>query len=129
MLSSEFTNSWPARKLWVSPDGQPNYEYLRTKYGKCIVPALSADGYVYEEISLEKYLDDMENCTHKAKLYLKDWHFQSTAMHKPVYDLPLFLRFDWINQESWTSDVSNPFGGDYRFVYIGAKGQNSIVML
>ena len=91
MLSSEFTDSWPARKLWVSPDGQPNYEYLRTKYGnkysqslqfnfvllgKCIVPTLSADGCVYEDIRLEKYLDDMENCIHKTKLYLKDWHFQ-----------------------------------------------------
>lgn len=47
--------------------------------------------------------------------------FRESGTLHDMYGLPSFLRFDWINNESWSNDERNELG-DYRFVYVGAKG-------
>lgn len=56
------------------------------------------------------------------EVYLKDWHFQN-EFGTSSYSLHPFFSRDFVNCEPWTSEKSeNPFGDDYRFVYIGASG-------
>ncbi|KAH7706684.1 jmjC domain-containing protein [Aphelenchoides avenae] len=57
------------------------------------------------ELMLDKYL----------------WHFQREHNGPAVYEPPSFIRYDWVNNEEWTSEQDNVFGGDYRFVYVGTK--------
>ncbi|ULT99853.1 hypothetical protein L3Y34_000845 [Caenorhabditis briggsae] len=117
ILGSESTSSWLARKEWVLPDGRLNNEYLKKSYGNAIVPTL-VNGTSYELTTLTEFLENMGD----PNVYLKDWHFQNefgTSMYTPN---PFFSR-DFVNCETWTSNNDeNPFGDDYRFVYIGAAG-------
>ncbi|UMM22542.1 hypothetical protein L5515_003702 [Caenorhabditis briggsae] len=100
-----------------SENGRLNNEYLKKSYGNAIVPTL-VNGTSYELTTLTEFLENMGD----PNVYLKDWHFQNefgTSMYTPN---PFFSR-DFVNCETWTSNNDeNPFGDDYRFVYIGAAG-------
>lgn len=34
VFSSAFTEDWGSRRLWVTPSGKPNFDYLLQNYGK-----------------------------------------------------------------------------------------------
>ncbi|KAF1762230.1 hypothetical protein GCK72_010492 [Caenorhabditis remanei] len=115
ILGETFSSSWLARKEWVLPDGQPNKEYLKQAYGNSLVPILM-NGSDYKSTTLTEFLENMRD----PKVYLKDWHFQN-QFGTSVYKLHPFFSRDFVNCEKWTTEKSkNPFGDDYRFVYIGA---------
>ncbi|CAO4369338.1 unnamed protein product [Caenorhabditis nigoni] len=117
ILGSQSTSSWLARKDWVLPDGRPNKEYLKKSYGNAIVPIL-VNGTNYESTTLTEFIENMGD----PKVYLKDWHFQN-EFGTSMYTLNPFFSRDFVNCEKWTTNKEeNPFGDDYRFVYIGAAG-------
>ncbi|RKP25161.1 hypothetical protein SYNPS1DRAFT_8034, partial [Syncephalis pseudoplumigaleata] len=53
------------------------------------------------------------------RLYLKDWHFQRSFPHEPLYTPAALFQDDWLNRFwDWREDVDD----DYRFVYMGGDG-------
>ncbi|VDK75214.1 unnamed protein product [Litomosoides sigmodontis] len=75
-----------------------------------------------QKIKLKDYIEMMRKNIGSNNIgYAKDWHFQQdSGTSYEMYGLPSVLHFDWINNESWSSDERNEIG-DYRFVYFGAK--------
>ncbi|EGT34798.1 hypothetical protein CAEBREN_22749 [Caenorhabditis brenneri] len=117
ILGKQSTANWPAVQNWVLPDGKPNKEFLKKNYGNSIVPIL-VNGTEYESTTLTEFIDNMKD----PEVYLKDWHFQN-EYGTSMYKLHPFFSRDFVNCEKWTTDkTENPFGDDYRFVYIGAAG-------
>ncbi|VDK18483.1 unnamed protein product, partial [Anisakis simplex] len=67
------------------------------------------------------------NASDDTAKYVKDWHFQrESGTSYALYDLPSFLRFDWINNEKWSDQSGKDPFGDYRFVYFGVKNSWTI---
>lgn len=117
ILGSWSTSNWPAVHNWVLPDGKPNTEFLKRNYGNSVVPIL-VNGNEYKSTKLSDFIDNMKN----PGVYLKDWHFQN-EYGTSMYNLHPFFSRDFVNCEAWTTDKNeNPFGDDYRFVYIGGAG-------
>ncbi|KAI1722597.1 jmjC domain, hydroxylase domain-containing protein [Ditylenchus destructor] len=124
LLSKEFTSSWQAVQKWTNEDGSPNLDHLLLHFGDANVPVLLDDDQCsYETMKFHEFVEKHLGVGHRKDVaYLKDWHFQSEFPDVNAYVLPAFLSFDWINNETWTTDKNNPTQGDYRFVYFGCKG-------
>uniref|UniRef100_A0AAF5I255 Jumonji domain-containing protein 4 n=1 Tax=Strongyloides stercoralis TaxID=6248 RepID=A0AAF5I255_STRER len=125
LFESPFTKSWQARKLWIRDDGSLNIDYLLMKYGKFECPVIvNDDSSQCKMMSVEEFI--REYVLKDKKGYLKDWHFQSLCDKNEipqVYELFSIFKFDWINNERHTTTPDgNPFGDDYRFLYLGTKG-------
>ena len=136
-FGSWISDNWPARKLWVSPDGTPDLEYLLETFGHCkasvtnfIVDSLESEckeQTISEFISYWKKLCRSDNSTrdfpakdfHELPHYMKDWHFAKNSPSQSVYDVPELFSDDWLNRY-WKSrkDVDD----DYIFSYFGPAG-------
>ncbi|VDM46677.1 unnamed protein product [Toxocara canis] len=125
MLRSSVTDGWPSRQKWVkrSENGEEiNLDYILENYGTMEVPLMDEPYEDYRTIRLSDYIEYLRrhHIASDAK-YVKDWHFQKeSGTSYGAYNLPSFLRFDWINNEEWSGGNEDPLG-DYRFVYFGTK--------
>ncbi|GMT19993.1 hypothetical protein PFISCL1PPCAC_11290 [Pristionchus fissidentatus] len=122
ILPSTATQTWRARKEWVTPDGRPDEHRLIEEFGHLDAPVMVEGSCEPVTMKLRDYIAYVRGARDGPRLYLKDWHFQESA-GTSHYSPPACLALDWVNREEWTSTVASPFdASDYRFVYYGVKG-------
>ncbi|MFH4977196.1 hypothetical protein AB6A40_003905 [Gnathostoma spinigerum] len=127
ILHANTTANWLSRRKWViSQDSNvADLRYFRERFGEMVVPEIDGKQCDYETMRLRDFIDYLEDENSRKKSdykYVKDWHFQKeSGTEYAAYQLPSFLKFDWINNEEWSATEANPLG-DYRFVYFGIKG-------
>ncbi|XP_047393562.1 2-oxoglutarate and iron-dependent oxygenase JMJD4 isoform X3 [Sciurus carolinensis] len=101
VFSSAFTEDWGSRRLWVTPEGKPDFEYLLQKYGDVIVPVANCGVQEYnsnpkEHMPLREYISYWREyiqggCSSpRGCLYLKDWHLCRSPFHADI-----FRSFSW----------------------------------
>lgn len=124
LFENSFTKLWKINELWLKSDGSLNLDYLLNMYETFKCPVIVDENTSQcEEMTFREYIE--KYIFNKKKGYLKDWHFQNLCHNNglsQVYELFSILKFDWINNEEWTSSKNNPFGEDYRFLYFGPEG-------
>ncbi|XP_061163826.1 2-oxoglutarate and iron-dependent oxygenase JMJD4-like [Saccostrea echinata] len=129
ILSSLNTDTWNSRTDWTLPNGQPNFEFLREKFGHACVPVANCKKEKYssqpkEEQTFSNFLDYWQSYIESGhpdsmdNLYLKDWHFKREFPEYKAYETPRVFTSDWLN-EFWDTKEDKD---DYRFVYMGPKG-------
>ncbi|XP_072808682.1 2-oxoglutarate and iron-dependent oxygenase JMJD4 isoform X2 [Vicugna pacos] len=127
-LRRAFTEDWGSRRLWVTPGGKPNFDYLLQNYGHLVVPVANCGVQEYnsnpkEHMPLRDYISYWKEyiqgnySSPRGCLYLKDWHLCRDSSAEDVFTLPVYFSSDWLN-EYW--DVLGV--DDYRFVYMGPGG-------
>jgi hypothetical protein len=130
LISSDSVSSWPAFALWV--DGlkdvsscpaatdysQPNFDYLREKYGDQVVSVARCSSRAFGDQEREdrplREVIDLWKCGHGKELYVKDWHLAKSVRGKgypPFYTTPQIFQDDWMNA-FWEEEGKD----DFRFV-------------
>lgn len=130
VLDAQTTHTWKSRRCWVTPDGKPDYEYLKEHFGSAVAPVADCNVKHYnsqmkQDMTLTEYLSYWHEYREKGYpdnmdcLYLKDWHFNRVFPDYLAYETPAVFHSDWLN-EFWSTreDASD----DYKFVYMGPKG-------
>lgn len=128
VFSSAFTEDWGSRRLWVTPNGKPNFDYLLQNYGDVVVPVANCGVQEYnsnpkEHMPLRDYISYWKEyiqgnySSSRGCLYLKDWHLCRDFSAEGVFTLPIYFSSDWLNEYWDALDVD-----DYRFVYMGPAG-------
>ncbi|XP_017907004.1 PREDICTED: jmjC domain-containing protein 4 isoform X2 [Capra hircus] len=128
VFSSAFTEDWGSRRLWVTPSGKPNFDYLLQNYGDVVVPVANCGVQEYnsnpkEHMPLRDYISYWKEyiqgnySSSRGCLYLKDWHLCRDFSAEGVFTLPIYFSSDWLNEYWDALDVD-----DYRFVYMGPTG-------
>ncbi|XP_012033041.2 2-oxoglutarate and iron-dependent oxygenase JMJD4 isoform X3 [Ovis aries] len=128
VFSSAFTEDWGSRRLWVTPSGKPNFDYLLQNYGDVVVPVANCGVQEYnsnpkEHMPLRDYISYWKEyiqgnySSSRGCLYLKDWHLCRDFSAEGVFTLPIYFSSDWLNEYWDALDVD-----DYRFVYMGPAG-------
>uniref|UniRef100_A0A8C2P1B9 2-oxoglutarate and iron-dependent oxygenase JMJD4 n=1 Tax=Capra hircus TaxID=9925 RepID=A0A8C2P1B9_CAPHI len=128
VFSSAFTEDWGSRRLWVTPSGKPNFDYLLQNYGDVVVPVANCGVREYnsnpkEHMPLRDYISYWKEyiqgnySSSRGCLYLKDWHLCRDFSAEGVFTLPIYFSSDWLNEYWDALDVD-----DYRFVYMGPTG-------
>jgi hypothetical protein len=70
VLDATFTSDWPARSDWIVDDFQPKFDYLRSKFGDCVVPVADCSSKYYDshekaEMRFGDYVDAVwPSCEH-----------------------------------------------------------------
>ncbi|KAI8076739.1 uncharacterized protein BX664DRAFT_343802 [Halteromyces radiatus] len=129
---------WEARQTWIKPisnytthdpnipqpQSQPNYDYLREKFGKALVQVADCDQRDFTdqkrtELTFDAFVDLWQNTTidQHSHYYLKDWHFAQAFPDQTMYKVPDIFADDWMN-EYWQKETED----DYRFSYMGGDG-------
>ncbi|DAA28333.1 TPA: jumonji domain containing 4, partial [Bos taurus] len=127
VFSSAFTEDWGSRRLWVTPSGKPNFDYLLQNYD-VVVPVANCGVQEYnsnpkEHMPLRDYISYWKEyiqanySSSRGCLYLKDWHLCRDFLAEGVFTLPIYFSSDWLNEYWDALDVD-----DYRFVYMGPTG-------
>ncbi|XP_024620429.1 jmjC domain-containing protein 4 isoform X5 [Neophocaena asiaeorientalis asiaeorientalis] len=92
VFSSAFTEGWGSRRLWVTPSGKPNFDYLLQNYGDVVVPVANCGVREYnsnpkEHMTLRDYISYWKEyiqgnySSSRGCLYLKDWHLCSWSVN------------------------------------------------
>ncbi|XP_047632277.1 2-oxoglutarate and iron-dependent oxygenase JMJD4 isoform X3 [Phacochoerus africanus] len=101
VFSSAFTEGWGSRRLWVTPSGKPNFDYLLQNYGDVVVPVANCGVREYnsnpkEHMPLKDYISYWKEyiqgnySSSRGCLYLKDWHLCRSPFHADI-----FRSFSW----------------------------------
>uniref|UniRef100_A0A8C4FFW8 Jumonji domain-containing protein 4 n=1 Tax=Catagonus wagneri TaxID=51154 RepID=A0A8C4FFW8_9CETA len=101
VFSSAFTEGWGSRRLWVTPSGKPNFNYLLQNYGDVVVPVANCGVREYnsnpkEHMPLKDYISYWKEyiqgnySSSRGCLYLKDWHLCRSPFHADI-----FRSFSW----------------------------------
>ncbi|XP_027332603.1 jmjC domain-containing protein 4 isoform X2 [Abrus precatorius] len=109
---------WRACTDWVTPHGQPNFQFLSTHFASSKVQVADCDTREFtdqkrEEILVSDFigrclqLEDSAcqcnneigatNCHPISVPYLKDWHFVKEYPEYVAYITPMFFCDDWLN--------------------------------
>ncbi|BFZ21753.1 hypothetical protein BsWGS_24792 [Bradybaena similaris] len=132
IIGSEATADWTSRKNWVASDGRPNFAYLLKHFGESVAPVADCNSEEFcahpkTEMTVRDYLAywqsyrSQDHPQSKSCLYLKDWHFVRDFPGYSVYQTPIALCSDWMN-EFWDVWEGKGQTDDYRFVYMGPAG-------
>lgn len=135
IFDAKLTSNWRCTSEWINPEsGAPDFEFLKLRFGECIVPVSDCRDKFYnsqrtENMSFSKYItywQELIDSGHDFKggkrcLYLKDWHFVNAFPEYNAYQVPEYFESDWLN-EFWSTRTDINKKDDYRFVYMGPKG-------
>ncbi|KAI8058144.1 hypothetical protein BDF22DRAFT_602600, partial [Syncephalis plumigaleata] len=125
---------WPVFTRWLTATtpAKPAFDWLNAQFGQTTVtvtecPGLQSTGeeeqaWPTRKMPLNQFIacwQDDSTDSGASHLYLKDWHFQRTFPHEPLYTPPDLFADDWLNRY-W--DQRKDVDDDYRFVYMGGNG-------
>ncbi|CAO3614747.1 unnamed protein product [Cunninghamella blakesleeana] len=136
---TQANNHWKARQEWIQPlvrsdnndnrnkknmdsipTMQPNYDYLKTLFGKVEVQVADCEERDFTNqkrtfMPFDKFVDLWQK--QPQRYYLKDWHFVKSFPNQDMYQVPDIFVDDWMN-EYWQKETED----DYRFSYMGGDG-------
>ncbi|KAI9599447.1 hypothetical protein BDF19DRAFT_419007 [Syncephalis fuscata] len=142
IIGPALTRHWPVFSRWLTHTSEPRIDWLRTRFGQTpvTVTLCKAVAAVQQATNLDETTDSTKQMTFKQfltywqtpntddinttlacrrRFYLKDWHFQRTFPHEPLYSPSPLFQDDWLNR-FWDQRVD--IDDDYRFVYMGGDG-------
>lgn len=129
LIGPALTQPWRARQEWVTSEGKPDFDRLRSQL--CTqpvqVPVADCQSKDFSDqkrstMDFKDFLDEWQaqsEAHQPARTYLKDFHFVRSFPDYGAYETPDIFRDDWMN-EFWTR--RGDMDDDYRFVYCGGDG-------
>ncbi|ORZ21679.1 hypothetical protein BCR42DRAFT_408063 [Absidia repens] len=145
LIGPKLIDHWEARQKWTQPitsetfsnekcddtelNGslsphpqlQPNYYYLKQKFGSAQVQVADCNERDFTDqrrttLPFDDFVDlwQQTDKLDRHHYYLKDWHFVQAFPSENMYQVPDIFADDWMN-EYWQKETED----DYRFAYMG----------
>ncbi|KAJ2710751.1 hypothetical protein H4R19_003592 [Coemansia spiralis] len=125
VLGPRFTDSWLARRTWVTADGRPDFARLAALYGDAQVPVAECGTAHHSDqqrttMAFGAFLEAWQRAPSGGGLYCKDWHFARHGSAPQAYAPAPPLSNDWLNV--FHDHGAPELDDDYRFCYMGGDG-------